>query len=229
MLYGEPPAYIGRGRPRKHGDKFQLHDPLSWWEPEQHLEMADPQQGHLRLRLWHRLHLRTCATVSLSLVLVERLDVHGQQRSSPLWLIWLGEHMSDLSQWQQYLRRFAIDHWYRFCKQRLHWTLPHLATPEQAQRWSDLMPLLSWQVWLARAVVCDCPLPWQKPTTALSPGRVANSFAPVLAAIGTPAIAPKPRGKSPGWTPGRTRQRRIRYPVVKKGFANPRSSSQHPA
>ncbi len=28
---------------------------------------------------------------------------------------------------QIYLRRFAIDHWYRFAKQRLHWTLPKLA------------------------------------------------------------------------------------------------------
>ncbi|ELS34849.1 hypothetical protein Pse7429DRAFT_0038 [Pseudanabaena biceps PCC 7429] len=27
--------------------------------------------------------------------------------------------------WRLYLRRFAIDHWNRFAKQRLHWTLPH--------------------------------------------------------------------------------------------------------
>ena len=34
--------------------------------------------------------------------------------------------------------------------QRLHWTLPKLRTPEQSERWSDLMPLMSWQLWLAR-------------------------------------------------------------------------------
>ena len=38
----------------------------------------------------------------------------------------------------------------------------------------------------------------------------------IFAAIGTPAQAPKPRGKSPGWTEGQTRTRRIRYPTVKK-------------
>lgn len=131
--------------------------------------------------------------------------------------------------WQQYLRRFAIDHWYRFAKQRLHWTLPQLTTPEQAQRWSDLMPLLTWQLWLARPQVQDSPLPWQKAAPALSPGRVANAFAQVLVVIGSPAPTPKPRGKSPGWTPGRPRTRRIRYPTVKKRFTKPKVGAKQSA
>ena len=50
--------------------------------------------------------------------------------------------MPTLSQlWRLYFRRFVIDHWYRFAKQRLHWTLLNLSTPEQYQRWSDLLPL----------------------------------------------------------------------------------------
>lgn len=92
--------------------------------------MHEAQQGHWRVRLWNRLHFRSCATVPMSLILVERFDEVGKRRSNPLWLIWLNEQIPDLTQlWQQYLRRFAIDHWYRFCKQRLHWTLPHLASP----------------------------------------------------------------------------------------------------
>ena len=125
--------------------------------------------------------------------------------------------------WKQYLRRFSIDHWYQFAKQRLHWTLPQLATPEASQRWSDLMPLLTWQLWLARPEVHDSPLPWQRSSATLSPGRVANAFATVLAVIGTPAPEPKPRGKSPGWTPGQPRSRRIRDPTVKKGFRKPKA------
>jgi len=39
--------------------------------------------------------------------------------------------------------------------QRLHWTLPNLRTPEQSERWSDLMPLISWQLWLARDLVIE--------------------------------------------------------------------------
>jgi hypothetical protein len=131
--------------------------------------------------------------------------------------------------WLRYLRRFTVDHWYRFIKQRLHWTLPHFSTPDQSERWSDLMPILSWQLWLARDSIQDCPLPWQKSSTNLSPGRVANSFAAVLARIGTPATAPKPRGKSPGWTPGRPRKQRTRYPIVKKGFTKPKKVSKNTA
>jgi hypothetical protein len=105
---------------------------------------------------------------------------------------------------------------YRFAKQRLHWTLPKFSTPEQSDRWSDLMPLMTWQLWLARDIVRDNPLPWQKTAPKLTPGRVAQSIGAILAVIHTPAKPPKPRGKSPGWKPEQTRQRRINYPVVKK-------------
>nr|WP_242041811.1 hypothetical protein [Alkalinema sp. FACHB-956] len=77
-------------------------------------------------------------------------------------------------------------------------------------------------MWLAQAEVLDSPLPWQKPAQTLSPGRVANAFAQVLAVIGTPAPPPKPRGKSPGWTPGMPRSPRIRYPTVRKRFRKPK-------
>jgi hypothetical protein len=30
---------------------------------------------------------------------------------------------------------------------------------QQCERWSDLMPLMSWQLWLARDLVADNPLP----------------------------------------------------------------------
>jgi hypothetical protein len=91
--------------------------------------------------------------------------------------------------WRLYLRRFAIDHWYRFAKQRLHWTLPKLSTPEQCERWSDLLPLLTWQLWLARDIVTDNPC-LGRSNSPLSPGRVAQAMGGVLAAIGTRLLWP---------------------------------------
>jgi hypothetical protein len=98
------------------------------------------------------------------LIRVERLDAQGNLRElKPLWLAWVGEEMPPVEQvWRLYLRRFTIDHWYRFLKQRLHWTVPKLSTPKQCERWSDLMPLMTWELWLARDIVTDNPLPWQK-------------------------------------------------------------------
>ncbi len=42
-------------------------------------------------------------------------------------------------------------------------------------RVSDLMPLMTWELWLARDIVTDNPLPWQKSLDKLTPGRVAIS------------------------------------------------------
>ena len=230
VLYGAPKAYTGLGRPRIHGDKFKLNDPTTWTTSDQMMEVNHPKLGRLCLRLWSSLHFQQSAKHSMSVIQVERTDVAEQKNRKPLWLVWVGEQTPILcSIWQKYLRRFAVDHWYRFIKQRLHWTLPHFSTPEQSERWSDLMPLLSWQLWLASYSIKDCPLPWQKPYQNLSPGRVANAFATVLARIGTPASNPKPRGKSPGWFPGKPRKQRTRYPIVKKTFTKPKKVSKNTA
>ena len=114
----------------------------------------------------------------MTLILVERLNADGQRSPTPLWLIWIGETMPSLAViWQLYLRRFCVDHWYRFIKQRLHWCLPHLGTTAQMDVWSALMPLMSWQLWLARDQIQDNPLPWQtKSVSRPTPGRVALEF-----------------------------------------------------
>lgn len=164
------------------------------------------------------MHFRSAANHPLQLILVERLNEAGHRRiGKPVWLAWSGETMPPLCEmWQLYCRRFGVDHWFRFAKQRLHWTLPNLSTAKQAERWSDLMPLLSWQLWLARELVTDYPLPWQKPQTRLTPGRVAQSMSALFTQLSTPAQVPKPRGKAPGWTKGQPRTPRVRAPIVKK-------------
>jgi hypothetical protein len=222
-LWGEPEAYSGKGRPKKHGDKFKLNEPTTWSEATSVLEINDPKLGCVRVSLWKDLHERKAATHPMLIIRVERLDAQGNMRvSKPLWLAWVGEEMPPLEEvWSLYLRRFTIDHWYRFLKQRLHWTVPNLSTPKQCERWSDLMPLMTWELWLARDIVTDNPLPWQKSQGNLTPGRVAQSMGGVFAAIGTPARAPKPRGKSPGWEAGKKRHRKNRCPIVKKTVSRP--------
>ncbi len=79
------------------------------------------------------------------------------------------------------------------------------------------MPMMTWELWLARDIIVDNPLPWQKPQVNLTPERVAQSFGTVIATLGTPASAPQTRGKSPGWHKGKIRTKKRRYPIVKKG------------
>jgi hypothetical protein len=223
-LWGEPGAYSGKGCPRKHGDKFKLNEPTTWGQAASVFEVDDPKLKRVRVSLWKNLHFRKAATRSMSMIRVERIDEQGnQQVSKPLWLAWVGEEMPPIEEvWRLYLRRFTIDHWYRFLKQRLHWTVPKLSTPKQCERWSDLMPLMTWELWLARDIVADNPLPWQKSSDKMTPGRVAQAMGSIFAVSGTPALPPKPRGKSPGWKTDQLRKRRIRYPIVKKTTTKPR-------
>ena len=155
----------------------------------------------------------------MTLILVERLEtVTGRLNSQPLWLVWVGIQMPSLAEiWQLYLRRFALEHWYRLAKQTLHWNVPKLSTPEQCERWSDLMPLLTWQLWLAKDVVREIRLPWQKSLPELTPGRVVQSMLPLLIRIGSPAVVPKRRGNSDGWQTGKPRTRLMSLSCGQKG------------
>jgi hypothetical protein len=145
---------------------------------------------------------------------IECNQAPGTRRKPKLvWFGWAGQTPPQ-QWWRQYNRRYPIDHWYRFAKQRLHWTLPHLSTTAQAERWSDLMPLLTWELWLARSLVQDRPLPWQKPQPLLTPGRVCQDMQNILMAVGTSTCACKPRGKAPGWPVERVRTRHERHDLI---------------
>lgn len=91
------------------------------------------------------------------------------------------------------------------------------------------MPLMTWELWLARVLVNDNPLAWQKQMTLLTPGRVAQAIPRILFRVSTLAKPPKPRGKSSGWKTGQSRQRRTRYPIVKKRTSSSRKAEQKPA
>jgi hypothetical protein len=222
-LAGPPGPYKGRGRHPLHGEKFKFKDPTAWRVPDDQFEMDDPDLGKLNVKIWKDLHLRKAATCPMIVARLERLESKGTRRlPKVIWIAWIGQEPPEpRTWWQYYLRRYTVDHWYRFAKQRLYWTLPMFSTPEQGERWSDLMPLVTWQLWLARPLEIDKPLPWQKKQRVLTPGRVCQGMNDIFAQIGTPACLPKPRGKSPGWLKGRQRARRERFDVVKKYQISP--------
>ena len=217
-VFGAPPAYGGRGAPRKHGVKFKFKDPMTWPEVVETSEVDDPKYGRVQLMRWSHFHFKQSPKRGMEIVRVEVLEPIGRTRKfQVLWLAWLGQVMPPLQLlWRIYLRRFALEHWYRLAKQRLPWTLPQLSSNQSLERWSLLVVLMTWQLWLARHDCIDTPLPWQSTQDKLAPGRIAQGFASILVRIGTPAKAPKPRGKSPGRTTGHCPSPRSHYPTVKK-------------
>jgi hypothetical protein len=216
-----PPPYDGHGRPRKHGPAFRLADPTTHPDPDAHQVHTDPDYGTVTIDAWTELHAEKSPEVP---VMIMRVAVaHLPRRATPpkpLWLAWVGTtcpvDLRDL--WHAYQRRFAIEHAFRFLKQDLGWTTPRLGAPAAADRWSWLLAAALWELWLARAQVTDARLPWERPVevTRLSPGRVRRGMAGLLLSLGTPARAPRPRGKAPGRQRGTRPGRAVRYPVQRR-------------
>jgi len=97
------------------------------------------------------------------------------RKPKKLWLWFSGDGEPDLDLlWRAYVRRFDLEHAIRFLKQTLGWTAPRVRHPEQAERWTWLVLAAYAQLRLARGVVADRRLPWERPRiceNVLSRGR----------------------------------------------------------
>ena len=106
--------------------------------------------------------------------------------------------------WQAFLRRFDIEHTFRFFKQVLGWTRPKLRDPAAADRWTWIVIACYAQLCLARPLAADIRLPWQRPCPPgrLTPARVRRGFRNIRQALPDLASAPKPGKPGPGRPPG---------------------------
>jgi DDE superfamily endonuclease len=220
------------GRPRRHGPRFALSAPPTWPDPDAELVTRDPRYGDVRVQAWHGLHPKLhgrgrwagddvppIVRGTVIRVEVEHLPKPTARAVKTLWLWWSGPGQPDLDIcWRAYLRRFDIEHTYRFAKHTLGWTTPALRTPEQADRWTWLVVAAYTQLRLARGLVDDMRLPWERPRapSQLTPSRVRRGFRQLRATIGTPAGPPKSDTPGPGRPKGTRRPPRTRYPPVKK-------------
>ena len=236
-FYADPLSQPATGRPRRHGQKFDCSDATTWPVPMAELRTEDPRYGDVHVRAWAGLHPKTqehatrgtrrprpLVRGTLLLVEVSRLP-QPTQPPKPLWLWWqipgddTGLAVPDLDRaWRAYVRRFDLEHTLRFLKQSLNWTLPRVRHPEQADRWSWLVALAYTQLRLARPLVADRRLPWERSLAPerLTPGRVRRGFWRLLLLVGPPAKAPKPCGRSPGRPKGKRSGRAPRHPALTK-------------
>ena len=92
-LWSAPPAYSGRGRPPKHGQKMRPGDPNTWLQADTAIEIDEhPELGKVRVRQWLDLHFYRAAQQKINLILVERMKpMSNGQPFPPLWLAWVGE------------------------------------------------------------------------------------------------------------------------------------------
>lgn len=233
VFYTDPGAHDPGtvGRPRRHGDRRGCAEPDSWPRPDHESITTDDRYGTVHVTAWHRLHPRLgcrghwkdfqappIVSGTVVRIDVEHLPKPTARTKKALWL-WVCGPDPDLDTcWRAYLRRFDIEHTFRFLKNTLGWTTPRVCTPEQADRWSWVIIAAYTQLRLARGLVEDQRLPWERRLKPgrLTPARVRRGFRRTAPTLGTPASPPKSRHPGPGRPQGSRTGPRTRHPAVKK-------------
>lgn len=234
----QPRARGHGGRPQRHGAAFRCGDASTWGEPDIWLEELDAMCGRVEVRCWSGLHGRVGhgpgkgrgrgrgPTQPLAFGWVVRVTLDRAPNQArplkPLWLWYAGPALPDPQLvWRAYVHRFDIEHTLRFCKERLGWDRARVRTPEQMDSWTWLVLAAYAQLRLARRLVADRRLPWERPRPVgqLTPWRVLRGFRDLVWILGTPASAPKPCGRSPGRPRGSRSGPAPRFPAVKAAVA----------
>ena len=234
VLYRAAPAYVGVGRPQRHGTAFRLTDPSTWETPEAVTLTDTDRYGKFEARAWEGLHpwlkqrsawidhddILPIIEGTVIRIQSERLPHTGTPE--PVWL-WtssggIDDELLD-SLWSAWLRRFDIEHTFRFLKQTLGWTVPQVRDPEAADRWTWLVIVAFTQLAAARPLAADLRLPWEAPAAPgrLTPARVRRAFPDLHQALPRLTSVPKPSNPGPGRPAGQRNRRKtpIRDPGKK--------------
>jgi len=226
-----------KGHPTWYGKPFRLKEPETWEAPDQVAETTFTSYKKVTYRVeiqaWHNLLMRgkkgsPMRQRPFTLVQIRWYNPKGEALFlKPLWLIVMGDRRMELSLldiYQAYLQRYDLEHFFRFGKQKL--LLDKFQTPDDKheEHWWRLVALAYLQLWAAKDTASNLPRPWEQylPSPAgkqPTPAMVLRDMNRIIRQIGTPAPAPKPRGKSPGRRKGMKFSPRSRQPVMKKTSA----------
>jgi hypothetical protein len=227
-----------RGHPTWYGDAFDLKQPATWPAPDETATLTQASHSGKRyqvsLQAWHNLLMPGKQKPTplpmhrhpFTLVRIVRYDEQGVQVGQhPLWLLVIGQQrhaLRLLEIYHAYARRYDLEHFFRFGKQKL--LLVDFQTPETAREetWWQLVQIAYAQLWMARQVAHLLPRPWERNLPLMrrlrmSPTLVQRDFARIIRQLGTPAKPPKRRGNSKGRPQGFKLSPRPRHKVVVKG------------
>ena len=235
------------GRTARHGAPVRCADPGTWGIPDLEAGAESARHGPLRVTAWARVHQminsscggwedwpagREFPVIEGTLIrLAVTRPAPGYAALEPMWL-WSSDPGAGLDAaatgvlWQAYLRRFDLEHFFRFIKSRLGWDKPMLRDPAAADRWTWLIIACYAQLRLARTIAADIRLPWQRPQArpgepqVMTPGRVRAGFRLLRGTLGTPASTGKPGKPGPGRPPGSKNKRKA--PRQPAGKHNPK-------
>jgi hypothetical protein len=232
-----------RGRPSVYGAAWKLSDPGT---PDDvsiiHRKTKAGRLYTLKIEAWRfRLDKGESRDGKASPIVFDAIRITVlKEDGSPLykkalWLMLRGEKRGELSLEDiadAYLQRFDIEHFFRFGKQKL--LMDAFQTPDvrHEENWWWLCFISYAMLYKTRKLADYSRYPWEKraqdmaPGQEKSPAQTQRAYERIIKEIGTPAQAPKSRGKSPGRAVGDIVTTRPDQPVVKKSALTPKNEAK---
>jgi hypothetical protein len=224
-------AHRGKGRPRKYepGIIRFIEDlpPGSEGGSDEEHEYTDTikkQPVDVLLNRWNDVHVEGHS----ELVDVVKVEIFSSNDSTttlfpPLLLILSGKRRKEitaLDAYQSYRRRFDIEHFFRFSKQKLLFSVYQTPDLDHQISWWWFCCMAYWLLYHVRHVARGLTRPWHKKRDLdgpAGPGKVKRLFAiKIFPALGSPSLPPINRVKSRGRQFGTRLLKRERKKVVKK-------------
>ncbi len=232
-----------KGRPLRYGKEILLKDPS---QPDfEEITTITNRKGDLYqvcLERWNDILVQGSQDeltheLPFDLLRVTVTNKKGKQvYRRPLWLMITGKKRREISSKEAhacYIRRYDVEHFFRFGKQRLGLANAQTCETTHEENWYWIGILAYNMLYHARHLAQSILYPWEKRkihiiTTSQRPSQVQRDYGRIIRGIGTPAPMPKPRGKSPGRQLGCKRKARIDRPLVQKSrYKDLESSGQN--
>lgn len=220
-----------RGRPQIYGEELLLQDPS---EPDlEEITTMVSRKGRVYqvlLQRWNDVIMQGSKDEPthehpFDLLRVTVTDDKGKVvYRRPLWLMIAGAKRREVRSNEAriaYGRRYDIEHYFRFGKQRLGMVASQTCETRHEENWHWIGLLAYNMLYYARSLAKSTRYPWEKRKIQVlgsveRPSQVQRDYNRIIPEIGTPAPFPKPRGKSPGRRLGHKSGVRPECPIIRK-------------
>ena len=229
-----PNSQTRRGRPQEYGEELVLQAPSAPdLEEVTTMTTRKGRKHHVLLQRWNDVVMQGSKEERthehpFDLLKVTVTDHKGNPvYRRPLWVIIVGARRREVRSKDAHIfygRRYDIEHFFRFGKQRLQLVNSQTCKTYHEENWHWIGLLAYNMLYHARSFASAVRYPWEKKKIQVlssieRPSQVQRDYARIIQEIGTPAPVPKPRGKSHGRQLGQKSGERPDCPVIRKSTA----------
>lgn len=228
------------GNVKRYGESMKLNDSSTHSEPDEIVQQTvvtrSGKSYQLEIKVWRDRLFRGSKQFKgyehpVTVMQVNAVDKNGKSLyKNPLWLGLVGERRNEvtaLEAYQYYDKRYDIEHYFRFGKDKLLFDRYQTPDVKHEEDWWRMTALAYTQLYLARNLAPILPKRWERylpsfqvdteePLITATPSQTQRGFSTVLDTIGTPAKPCKPRGNPQGRAKGDKQDKRTRHSVIFK-------------